>query len=149
VIVPYGGGGLIAGIASAVKAIRPEVRFYAVEPVTGAPVRASLDAGHPVEIDYQRSFVDGAGSRSLILPVWERHARDLIDGALTVTLEEAAAAIRLIAERVRVIAEGAGALATAAALAGKAGGGKIACIVSGGNIDPQVFARILNGETPA
>jgi threonine dehydratase len=147
VIVPYGGGGLIAGIASAVKAIRPEVRFYAVEPVTGAPVRASLDAGHPVEIDYQRSFVDGAGSRSLILPVWE-HVRDLIDGSFTVSLEETGAAIRLIAERVRVIAEGAGALAAAAALAGKAGGGKIACIVSGGNIDPQVFARILNGETP-
>jgi threonine dehydratase len=148
VIVPYGGGGLIAGIASAVKATRPEVRFYAVEPVTGATVRASLDAGHPVEVDYQRSFVDGAGSRSLILPVWEQHARDLIDDSFTVSLEETAAAVRLIAERLRVIAEGAGALATAAALAGKVGGDKIACIVSGGNIDPQVFGRILNGETP-
>ncbi len=148
VIVPYGGGGLIAGIASAVKATRPEVRFYAVEPVTGAPLRASLDAGHPVEVDYQRSFVDGAGSRSLILPVWEQHARALIDDAFTVSLEQTAAAVRLIAERVRVIAEGAGALATAAALSGVAGGGKIVCIVSGGNIDPHVFGRILAGETP-
>jgi threonine dehydratase len=101
-----------------------------------------------VEIDYKRSFVDGAGSRTLIAPVWEQHARDLIDGAISVPLDDAAAAIRLIAERLRVIAEGAGALATAAALSGRAGGGKIACIVSGGNIDPLVYGRILAGETP-
>jgi threonine dehydratase len=148
VIVPYGGGGLIAGIASAVKHTRPDVRFYSAEPVTGAAAKASVDAGHPVEVDYERSFVDGAGSRSLILPVWEQHARDLIDGAFTVSLDETAFAVRLIAERLRVIAEGAGALATALALSGRAGAGKIACIVSGGNIDPQVFARILAGETP-
>ncbi len=148
VIVPYGGGGLIAGIASAVKARRPEVRFYAVEPETGATVSASLAAGAPVDVDYQRSFVDGAGSRSLIVPVWEQHVRDLIDGAFAVPLDEVASAMRLIAERVRVIAEGAGALAAAAALAGRAGRGKVVCIVSGGNIDPQVFGRILAGETP-
>jgi threonine dehydratase len=148
VLVPYGGGGLIAGIASAVKTSHPEVRFYSVEPETGAPASASREAGEPVEVDYIRSFVDGAGSRSLILPVWERHARDLIDDAFTVSLDETAAAVRLIAERLRVIAEGAGALATAAALAGKAGTGKVVCIVSGGNIDPQVFGRILAGETP-
>ncbi len=147
VIVPYGGGGLLTGIASAVKASRPEVRFYAVEPETGAAVTASLAAGTPIEIDYVRSFVDGAGSRALIPGVWA-HARDLLDGAFPVPLDEAAAAIRTIAERVRVIAEGAGALAAAAAIAGRAGGGKVACIVSGGNIDPKVFARILAGETP-
>jgi threonine dehydratase len=146
VIVPYGGGGLITGIASAVKASRPDVRFYAVEPATGAPVSAAL-AGEQGEVEYVRSFVDGAGSRSLIPNVW-KHASALIDGAFAVPLDDAAAAIRLIAERMRVIAEGAGALATAAAVAGKAGTGKIVCIVSGGNIDPRVLGRILAGETP-
>jgi threonine dehydratase len=147
VIVPYGGGGLITGIASAVKAQRPEVRFYAAEPETGAIVSATLAEGEGTEIDYVRSFVDGAGSRSLIPAVWAQ-ARELIDGAFAVPLDDAAAAIRVIAERVRVIAEGAGALAAAAALAGRAGGGKIACIVSGGNIDPLLLAHILEGETP-
>jgi threonine dehydratase len=147
VIVPYGGGGLVTGIASAVKAQRPGVRFYAVEPETGAPVSATLAGGAPAEVDYVRSFVDGAGSRSLIPNVWE-HAAGLLDGAFAVSLDDTAAAVRLIAERVRVIAEGAGALAVAAAVAGRAGGGDVVCIVSGGNIDPLVLARILGGETP-
>ncbi len=147
VIVPYGGGGLIAGIASAVKATRPDVRFYAAEPETGAIVSATLAEGDGAEIDYVRSFVDGAGSQALVPNVWAQ-ARELIDGAFSVPLEDVASAIRLIAERVRVIAEGAGALAAAAALAGRAGCGKIACIVSGGNIAPVVLARILQGETP-
>ncbi len=147
VVVPYGGGGLLTGIASAVKATRPDVRFYSAEPETGAVAAASFAAGRPTEVDYARSFVDGAGSRSLIPGVWA-HASELLDGAFAVSLDDAAAAIRLIAERVRVIAEGAGALATAAALSGRAGKGKIACIVSGGNIDPAIFARILAGETP-
>ena len=147
IIVPYGGGGLITGIASAVKATRPDVRFYAVEPETGAPVTAALATGTAAEVEYVRSFVDGAGSRSLIPGVWE-HAEALIDGAFAVRLDASAAAIRLIAERMRVIAEGAGALATAAAVAGRAGNGKIVCIVSGGNIDTLVLGRILAGETP-
>ena len=147
IIVPYGGGGLITGIASAVKATRPDVRFYAVEPETGAPVTAALATGTAAEVEYVRSFVDGAGSRSLIPGVWE-HAEALIDGAFAVPLDAAAGAIRLIAERMRVIAEGAGALATAAAVAGRAGSGKIVCIVSGGNIDTRVLGRILVGETP-
>ncbi len=142
VVVPYGGGGLISGIASAVKALEPSVRVYAAEPTTGAPASATLAAGTPTPVDYVRSFVDGAGSRSLIPGVWA-HARELIDGAVAVPLDETAAAVRLIAERVRVIAEGAGALAVAAALAGHAGAGKVVCIVSGGNIDPRVLARIL------
>jgi threonine dehydratase len=146
IVVPYGGGGLISGIASAVKATRPEVRMIAVEPETGAPAASALHGG-PHQVDYARSFVDGAGSRSLIEGVWT-HASELIDDAVPIPLDDAAAAIRLIAERARVIAEGAGALATAAALAGKAGDGKIVCVVSGGNIDPRVFARILDGETP-
>jgi threonine dehydratase len=146
VVVPYGGGGLVTGIASAVKAKRPQARIYAVEPATGAPAASALHGG-PHQVDYARSFVDGAGSRSLIEGVWA-HAAGLLDDAFAVELDDAAAAIRLIAERARVIAEGAGALATAAAMAGKAGSGKIVCVVSGGNIDPRVFARILDGETP-
>ena len=147
VVVPFGGGGLITGIASALKTLRPGIRVVSVEPDTGAVAAASLAAGGPTEIDYVRSFVDGAGSRSVIPRVFA-HARELIDDAVGVPLEAAAAAVRLIAERMRVISEGAGALALAAALAGDAGGGKVVCIVSGGNIDPAVLGRILAGETP-
>ena len=147
VVVPFGGGGLLVGIASALKAQRPEVRVVSVEPETGAVAAASLAAGGPIEIDYVRSFVDGAGSRSLIPRVWSQ-AEELIDDAVGVPLEAAAAAVRLIAERMRVISEGAGALALAASLAGDAGSGKIVCIVSGGNIDASVLGRILQGETP-
>ena len=146
ILVPYGGGGLISGIASAVKATNPAVKMCAVEPETGAPAASALHGG-PHHVEYERSFVDGAGSRSLIEGVWE-HAHALSDDAFAVPLDDAAGAIRLIAERLRVIAEGAGALATAAALAGKAGTGKVVCVVSGGNIDPRVFGRILSGGTP-
>jgi threonine dehydratase len=147
VLVPYGGGGLVSGIASAVKAIRPSAKFYACEPATGAAAGAAFGAGEPAEIEYTPSFVDGAGSRRVLDPMWPR-VRELVDGAFAVSLDEAADAVRLLAERVRVIAEGAGALAPAVALSGRAGGGRIACIVSGGNIDLPVLARILAGETP-
>jgi threonine dehydratase len=147
VIVPYGGGGLVTGIASAVKALRPEVRFYSSEPATGAPAAATFAAGGtPTTVEYQPSFVDGSGSRELIPKVWE-HASGLLDGAFAPTLDEVAAAVRLIAERTRVIPEGAGALALAAALRNDVGR-KVVCVVSGGNIDLSVLARILNGETP-
>ena len=145
VIVPYGGGGLLTGIASAVKAERPGVRFYSAEPATGAPAAATFEAGTPTEVEYTPSFVDGSGSRALIPQVWE-HARELLDGAFSVPVADTAAAVRLLAERTRVIAEGAGALAVAAAP--RVDARKIVCIVSGGNIDPSVFARILQGETP-
>lgn len=147
VVVPYGGGGLVTGIASAVKAERAEVRIVSAEPANGAPAAASLAKGEPTDVDFTPSFVDGAGSRELLPLVWER-ASQLLDGALAVPLDDVAAAIRLLAERTRVVAEGAGALAVAAAVSGRAGGGRIVCIVSGGNIDSAVFARILNGETP-
>jgi threonine dehydratase len=147
VVVPYGGGGLLTGIASAVKPERPDVRFFAAEPETGAPVAASLAAGEPTSVDYTPSFVDGAGSRALIPAVWE-HASQILDGAVAVPLEEAAGAIRMLAERARVIAEGAGALPVAAALAGRVPGRRIVCIVSGGNIDLAVLAQILAGGTP-
>jgi threonine dehydratase len=148
VVVPYGGGGLITGIASAVKSERPGVRFYAVEPETGAPVTATLAAGEPTAVEYTPSFVDGSGSRALIPGVWA-HAAELIDGAFALPTAETAAAVRLLAERVRVIAEGAGALAVAAATGGRVTGArKIVCIVSGGNIDTAVLSRILAGEQP-
>jgi threonine dehydratase len=147
IIVPWGGGGLFTGIASAVKALRPETELRVVELETAAPLTASLAAGEPREIDYRTSFVDGAGARAVLPKMWGL-ARPLIDGSDVVTLDETADAVRLLAERVRVVAEGAGALAVAAALSGRAGGGKIVAIVSGGNIDSSVLAAILAGETP-
>ena len=147
VLIPWGGGGLTVGIASAIKAQRPGVKIYAVEPETAAPLNASLAAGSSQEIEYRHSFVDGAGGRALLPKMWAL-AEPLLDGAFSVSLEETAAAIRMLAERIRVIAEGAGALAPAAALSGKAGEGKVVCIVSGGNIDFSTLSEILAGETP-
>lgn len=147
VVVPWGGGGLTTGIASAVKALRPGTRVVAAEPETAAPLAASLAAGAPVEIEYRPSFVDGAGGRALLPTMWER-ARELVDAAVAVPLDDVAAAMRLLAGRARVVAEGAGALGVAAALAGAAGGGRVVCVVSGGNVDAAVLARVLAGETP-
>jgi threonine dehydratase len=147
VVVPWGGGGLTTGIASAVKALRPGTRIVTAEPETAAPFAASFAAGGPVEIDYRTSFVDGAGGRALLPTMWDR-ARELVDAAVAVPLDEVAAAVRLLATRARVVAEGAGALALAAALRGDAGEGRVVCIVSGGNIDAAVLARVLAGETP-
>jgi threonine dehydratase len=147
VVIPFGGGGLTAGIAGAIKALRPETRVFTVEPDIAAPFAASFAAGSPQEVEYTASFVDGAGSPRVLARMWELDA-PLVDGALAVSLEEAAAAVRLLAERARVVAEGAGALALAAALSGRAGSGRVVCVVSGGNIDPAVLALILRGETP-
>ncbi|MCY3796175.1 MAG: pyridoxal-phosphate dependent enzyme [Chloroflexi bacterium] len=142
VVIPYGGGGLSSGIASAVRALKPDTRLFAVEVETAAPLAASLRAGRPVEVDYTPSFVDGIGGKTVLPEIWER-VRALLDDSLLVSLDEVKAAIRLLAERQRVIAEGAGAASVAAALAGKAGEGKVVCVVSGGNIEPGVLAEIL------
>jgi threonine dehydratase len=147
VVVPWGGGGLTTGIASAVKALRPGTRVVTAEPETAAPLAASLAAGAPAEIDYRASFVDGAGGRALLPTMWDR-AHALVDAAVAVPLDEVAAALRILATRARVVAEGAGALALGAALRGDAGEGRVVCIVSGGNIDAAVLARVLAGETP-
>ena len=148
VLVPWGGGGLFTGIASALAALRPYTAVYAVEPETGAPLTAALATGAPQDVEYTPSFVDGAGSRALLPPMWAR-ARPLLAGAFAVSLDETAAAVRLLADRARVVAEGAGALALAAALSGRVEADKIVCIVSGGNIDAARLAAILRGETPA
>ena len=147
VLVPFGGGGLSVGIASAVKALRPETLVYAVEPATGAPLTASLAAGELRKIDYEPSFVDGSGSPAVLPKMWEL-ARGALDGAVSVSITDTAAAVRLLAERARVVAEGAGALSLTAALAGHGGTGTVVCIVSGGNIDSSKLATILRGGTP-
>ena len=116
-LVPWGGGGLTCGIASALKQQRPATRVIAVEPETGAPLTASLPAGESQAVDYRASFVDGSGSRALLPKMWGL-AQELIDGAVSVSLDDTAAAVRLLAERARVVAEGAGALSLAAARAG-------------------------------
>ena len=147
VLVPWGGGGLSVGIASAIKALRPQTRVEVVEPETGAAFSASLSAGVASRIDYRTSFVDGAGAPMVLPRMWER-AHGLLDGSHVVTLDETAGAIRLLAERTRVIAEGAGALSVAVAASGRAGSGRIVCIVSGGNIDASRLTTILGGSTP-
>jgi threonine dehydratase len=144
VVIPYGGGGLTAGIASAMRALRPQTRVVTAEPETGAALAAALAAGHPVSVDYTASFVDGAGSRRVLDSMWPL-VSPLVDDAVAIPVGEAAAAVRTLAERARVIAEGAGALAPAAALSGRAGTGKVVCVVSGGNINLGKLAEILNG----
>ena len=147
VLVPFGGGGLSVGIASAVKALRPETRVYAVEPETGAPLTAAFAEGEARPVDYRPSFVDGSGAPALLPQMWSL-ARGVLDGAFAVSLDETAAAVRMLAERARVVAEGAGALALAAALGGHAGEGVVVCVVSGGNIDTPKLATILAGGIP-
>ena len=147
VLVPFGGGGLATGIASAVKALRPEARVYGVDPETGPALSTAFAQDGPAPVEHVPSFVDGSGSRGVLDSMWP-YVSQALDGGYTATLDETADAVRLLAERVRVIAEGAGALALAVARSGRAGGGKIACIVSGGNIDASVLSRILAGDTP-
>ena len=146
VLVPFGGGGLSVGIASAVKAVRPSTRVYAVEPETGAPLTAAFETGEPRPVEYQVSFVDGSGAPAVLPAMWPR-AREALDGAFSVSLDGTAAAVRLLAERARVVAEGAGALALAAALA-NGWDETIVCVVSGGNIDASKLTKILAGTTP-
>ena len=144
VIIPYGGGGLTAGIASAIKALRPQTQIVTAEPATGAGLAAAMAAGHPADAPFSPSFVDGAGSRRVLDSMWPL-VSPLVDRALAIPVAEVAAAVRVLAERARVIAEGAGALAPAAALSGRAGGGKLVCVVSGGNINLSKLTEILQG----
>jgi threonine dehydratase len=142
VICAIGGGGLISGVGSAIKALRPDVRVFGAEPETAAPYAYSLQQGGPSRFpDWEASFVDGAGGKSVTERMWQR-MRPLVDGSVTVTLEQTRDAMRLIAEKTRTIAEGAGALSLAA-LTGEAGDGPIVCVVSGGNIDLAKFAELV------
>jgi threonine dehydratase len=150
VVIPWGGGGLTCGIATAMRALNSKCKIYAAEVATAAPLVASLAAGTPQAVDYQPSFVDGIGSR-VVFPQMLERAQQLIDGCLVAELDEVKSALRLMAERNRIIAEGAGACALACALAGKAGGGRVVCIVSGGNIDFARLCEILTdtNDSPA
>jgi len=143
VVIPWGGGGLSCGIAAVLRELAPRVRIYAAEIETAAPLAASLAAGEPQAVEYKPSFVDGIGSKTVFPGMFEL-ARKLLDGSLVVTLTEAANAMKVVAERNRVIIEGAAACAVAACLAGRAGSGKIVAIVSGGNIDLDKFAQLVS-----
>jgi threonine dehydratase len=143
VLIPWGGGGLTSGIAAAIRAAGHRCRIYACEVAHAAPLEASLAAGQLVEIPYERSFVDGIGSRT-VMPEMFDLARDLIDGVLLASVDEVAAAVALLFRRNRVVAEGAGACPVAVARSGRVAGQSIACVVSGGNIDATVLFEIVS-----
>ena len=143
VIAGIGGGGLITGVGSAIKALKPEIRIWGAEPETAAPLALSLAKGSPqVFKGWKASFVDGAGGQSVFPRMWQR-MKPLVDGSIVVNLVEIRQAMRIMAEKARIIVEGAGALPLAAALTGKAGQGPIVAIVSGGNIDLKKFAELI------
>jgi len=148
VIVPFGGGGLFAGIACAVKAKKNSVQMFASEVKTAAPLSQSLSANRPVKIDRIPSFVDGIGGSNVAEDIWAL-VRPLISGSITVELVDIARAIKLLLERNRAVGEGAGASSLAAGLTGKAGSGKIVCVISGGNIDASKLSTIIEGGVPA
>src|SRR5881409_2274871 len=144
VVASIGGGGLITGVGSAIKALRPEIKIFGVEPETAAPAALSFKKGSPqVFPNWKASFVDGAGGQSMFPRMWER-MRPVVDGCLVVTLEETKNAMRFLAEKARIISEGAGALPVAAALSGRVGKGPIVAIVSGGNIDLDKFCELVS-----
>lgn len=148
IVVPFGGGGLSSGIASAAKALKPEINIYAAEVETAAPFSASLRAGRPVEVDRKATFVDGIGGKGMLPEMWPL-ASSVLDGSIVVTLDEICDSIRELVTGIHVVAEGAGASSVAAASSGAAGNGQVVAVVSGGNIDTDVLAAILRGETPA
>jgi len=147
VIAPLGGGGLLSGVSAALRALKPDTRVYAAEPETAAPLAASLAAGRPVYFEnWTASFVDGAGGKSVLTTMWPLLSQ--LSGSIVVSLDEVARAMKLVAERARVIAEGAAGCAVAAALSGRAGTGNIVAVVSGGNIDLARFAELVGASHP-
>lgn len=147
VIAGIGGGGLVVGVASAIKALKPNVKVWGAEPETAAPLALSFKMGSPqVFTDWKPSFVDGAGGQSVFPRMWQR-IKPVVDGCIVVSLEETKRAMRLMAEKARIISEGAGALPLAAALTGKAGRGPVVAIVSGGNIDLKKFFELIQTGT--
>ena len=149
VITAIGGGGLISGVGSAIRQLAPQVRVLGAEPETAAPGALSFEKGGPQEFgEWRASFVDGAGGKSIFPRMWDR-MQGRVDGSIVVTLEETRAAMRILAEKTRVIAEGAGALSVAAALSGRAGKGPIVAVVSGGNIDLKKFCELVGGSAPS
>ena len=147
VIAAIGGGGLISGIGSGIRELAPQVNILGAEPETAAPGALSFEKGSPQQFDaWQASFVDGAGGKSIFPRMWER-MHGVVDGSIVVTLDEVKHAMRVVAEKTRVISEGAGALAVAAALSGRAGDGPIVAVISGGNIDLKKFAELIGATS--
>jgi len=144
VLVPFGGGGLVTGIATAIRALAPRARIFGCEVSTSTPLTAALAAGEPVVVDRTPSFVDGIGGRGVLPEMWPL-VSSLLDGAVIAELDEVKSAVRLLVERARVVAEGAGAVPVAAALAGRGGSGRVVCVVSGGNIDLRTLIELLSG----
>jgi threonine dehydratase len=144
IVAPYGGGGLSCGIASAIRQVEPSCKVYAAEVATAAPLAPSIEAGRPVKVEYTPSYVDGIGSPEVFPEMFEL-ARELLDGSLVASLEEVSDAVRVLATRGRIVAEGAGATAVAVARSGAAGSGKVVCVISGGNIDSAKLSAILAG----
>ena len=143
VIGGIGGGGLVVGLGSAIKALKPSVKVFGAEPETAAPGALSFEKGSPQVFEsWTHSFVDGAGGKSVFPRMWQR-MRNVVDGSIVVTLEQVKQAMRLMADKSRIISEGAGALPLAAALTGKAGEGPVVCVVSGGNIDLKLFCELI------
>jgi threonine dehydratase len=147
IVAPLGGGGLLSGLSAAIRELKPDTRVYAAEPETAAPLAASLTAGHAVYFEnWTASFVDGAGGKSVLATMWPLLSQ--LSGSIVVSLDEVAGAMKLVAERARVIAEGAAGCAVAAALSGRAGRGNIVAVVSGGNIDLARFAALVGACHP-
>jgi threonine dehydratase len=146
-VVPFGGGGLISGIGAGIQALRPSCAVFAAEVETAAPLRASLDAGEPRAIERIPSWVDGIGGASVLPAMWPL-VRQVVQGALVVTLADIADAVRLLARHAHVVAEGAGAAALAASRRGPVQSGRMVCVVSGGNIEAATLATILSGSLP-
>ena len=147
VVVPYGGGGLSCGIASAIKPRSAGVRIFAAEVETASPFAAALEAGEPVEIERTQTFIDGIGGKGVLPEMWPL-ASSLLDGSIVVSVEQICEAIRTLVSSAHVVAEGAGGASVAAALTGEAGAGKVVAVVSGGNLDASVLRTILEGGTP-
>lgn len=147
VIIPYGGGGLSCGIAVAFRHFKPDTKCFAAEVETAAPLAASFTAGKMVEVEHTPIFIDGIGIPFLYPEMWA-FAQQVLEGSLVSSLEEVMESIRLLAERNSIIAEGAGAAPVAAAISGQGGSGKVVCVISGGNIDGNKLAKILQGEIP-
>ena len=145
IVIPWGGGGLTCGIASVLRELRPACKVFAAEVATAAPLSASIAAGVPTSVEYEHSFVDGIGAKAVFPQMFER-AKKLIDDVLVAELGEVAAAVKLLLDRNHVVAEGAGATPVACAVSGKAGKGKVVCVVSGGNIDAAKLAELLTGK---
>jgi threonine dehydratase len=146
VIASIGGGGLITGVGSAIKALKPEIKVWGAEPETAAPAALSFEVGSPqVFKNWKPSFVDGAGGQSMFPRMWER-MKSVVDGYIVVSLDDTKNAMRLMAEKARIISEGAGALPLAAALTGKTGKGSVVAIVSGGNIDMKKFCELISAS---